>query len=97
MTIESKWNDDLIWMPSQLYLNIKHSGKFYVIYLRWRWDDPWSGYLCETTENYDVNELDYDWITLKSSELFCRHHDINDLKKAAIAEVEMILNTTPNT
>ena len=36
------WDEDLIWCPSQCYLSISFKGKTYIIYLRWRWSDPWS-------------------------------------------------------
>lgn len=40
---ESEWVEDLIWCPSQLYLELGNiNGNSYTLYLRWRGDDPWS-------------------------------------------------------
>jgi len=39
------WKRSLIWCPSQLTKSIKYKGKSYELYGRWRWDDPWSGYI----------------------------------------------------
>jgi len=33
--------DELIWCPSQCYYHIQGNGKDYILYLRWRWEDPW--------------------------------------------------------
>ena len=36
------WDDDLIWCPSQCHANVTApDGTKAVLYLRWRWDDPW--------------------------------------------------------
>ena len=39
------WNRSLVWCPSQLTKSINYKGKHYELYGRWRWDDPWTGYL----------------------------------------------------
>lgn len=43
MKIVGKWSDDLIWCPSQCELEVEHEGTKYLLYLRWRWNDPWAG------------------------------------------------------
>ena len=37
----TKWDDNLIWCPSQIYRTFEYNGKQYQLYGRWRWDDPW--------------------------------------------------------
>jgi hypothetical protein len=39
--IENGWDIDLIWCPSQIYKTFTVNQKEYIIYLRWRFDDPW--------------------------------------------------------
>lgn len=39
------WKRDLIWCPSQLNKIIVYNGNEYLLYARWRWDDPWTGYI----------------------------------------------------
>lgn len=56
MKIIRDWHDDLIWCPSQCYLLVSDSkGDIYTVYLRWRWEDPWSCDLVEgdLLEDYD--------------------------------------------
>lgn len=43
--VEIRWEDDLIWCPSQCYAPITYNGVDYVLYLRWRWGDPWQGHI----------------------------------------------------
>jgi len=39
------WDRDLLWCPSQLNKHIVYNNKNYTLYARWRWDDPWTGYI----------------------------------------------------
>lgn len=42
MTHPVQWDDDLIWCPSQCYADVAYpDGTPAVLYLRWRWSDPW--------------------------------------------------------
>jgi len=43
--IENGWDIDLIWCPSQIYKTFTVNQKEYIIYLRWRFDDPWEVYI----------------------------------------------------
>ena len=36
-----QWFDELIGCPSQCYHHIQRNGIDYILYLRWRWEDPW--------------------------------------------------------
>lgn len=40
--INGNWSNDLIWCPSQLFLNIEVDDEAYQIYCRWRHEDPWT-------------------------------------------------------
>lgn len=40
--LKGEWLDDLIWCPSQCYYAFDYKGTEYTIYLRWRWDNPWT-------------------------------------------------------
>jgi hypothetical protein len=40
-----EWFDELTWFPSQCYCHIQHQGVDYILYLRWRWTDPWQAYV----------------------------------------------------
>ena len=43
--LEPIWDNDLIMCPSQCYCYFEADGQKYCIYLRWRWDDPWTAQL----------------------------------------------------
>lgn len=46
MAEPTTWDDDLIWCPSQCYLDVTFDdGTPAILYLRWRHDDPWTGHI----------------------------------------------------
>lgn len=64
MKIEEEiWYEELIWCPSQCYYYFKNplTRKLYCIYLRWRYNDPWTAELIECDEDYEfIDELDWE-------------------------------------
>lgn len=48
-----EWFHELIWCPSQCYYRIQHNGIDHILYLRWRWDDPWHGYVIKNASSPD--------------------------------------------
>lgn len=60
MEIEfNKWYEDLIWCPSQCYYYFMDGKVLKCIYLRWRYDDPW------TVDLITFPSLDPDWNNAK--------------------------------
>lgn len=59
-----KWDEDLIWCPSQCYYYFKDldTEQIYCIYLRWRHDDPWTAELVKV-EGENLSEW-CDWETI---------------------------------
>ncbi len=80
VSILGNWRDDLCWCPSQCYLKISYLNKNYEIYLRWRWEDPWSATLCDDDGLY--HQLNIEFFTDKQ---------IEEVKKASIKEAKRIL------
>ena len=81
--INGTWEDDLIWCPSQCYYRFTYKGTSYIIYLRWRHDDPWTAELIEgdfVGEHWRYMDVGY-------------HTESNwsGLKPAAIKEVKRLL------
>ena len=37
--------DDLTWSPSQCYSYLQHKGVDFILYLHWRWKNPWQAYV----------------------------------------------------
>ena len=48
-----EWFDELTWSPSQCYCHIRHQGVDYILYLRWRWTDPWQAYVIRNADSLD--------------------------------------------
>lgn len=44
------WQDRLDWNPSECYRRFQYQGQTYRLYLRWRWQDPWQGYIIKDLE-----------------------------------------------
>jgi len=46
-----EWFDEIIGSPSQCYCHIQHQGVDYILYLRWRWTDPWQAYVIKNADS----------------------------------------------
>ncbi len=46
-----KWLDELTGSLSQCYCHIQHKGVDYILYLRWRWIDPWQAYVIKNADS----------------------------------------------
>lgn len=54
------WDEDLIRCPSQIQRHFEYNGETYTIYLRWRWDDPWSAQIITPSGVWlDIDVCDY--------------------------------------
>lgn len=84
------WDNTLIMCPSQCYCNFEGDGKKHCIYLRWRWDDPWTAQLVPLNDNL---EFDYnaDWIYLPVNDY--THDDYLELQKECIQIVNKMFDT----
>jgi hypothetical protein len=49
-----QWFDHLIWCPSQCYYHIQYKGKDYILYLRWRWEDPWQAHVIKNAASLEA-------------------------------------------
>lgn len=74
----SFWVNDLIMCPSQCYCPFEYEGSNFCIYLRWRWEDPWSASIvpCNSDGSFNYN---VDWIPLEIN--FYKHDDYKRLQK----------------
>jgi hypothetical protein len=47
------WDVDFSMCPSQshCFKHIKQGGVDFMLYLRWRWEDPWEGYIIKNVAN----------------------------------------------
>ena len=66
-----QWFDELIWTPSQCYYRLQHKGADYILYLRWRWTDPWQAYVIRNAASLSsMNNGESVW----SGDVFEIHH-----------------------
>lgn len=97
------WEDELIWCPSQCYLSIEYKGLQYIIYLRWRHNDPWTATLVEcrndglfhmhsggVTYNDDGHKI-ADWVGLNIN--YYRDCELEKLKNHVVRVVNNCLIT----
>ena len=78
------WDNDLIMCPSQCYCYFETLGNKYCIYLRWRWDEPWSAQVVPCDENWEF-DYDSDWRELDVP--FITHDDYKRLQKRCVKKV----------
>ena len=48
-----EWFYELIWCPSQCYYRVQHNGIDYILYLRWRWANPWHSHVIKNAATLD--------------------------------------------
>lgn len=63
------WDCELISCPSQCYCKFldKTENKIYCIYLRWRWNDPWTSELIPCEEDGEISYSKHEpWIEIKT-------------------------------
>ncbi|OGO75554.1 MAG: hypothetical protein A3K45_03125 [Chloroflexi bacterium RIFOXYC12_FULL_59_14] len=82
-----EWFYELIWCPSQCYYHIQHNGDDYILYLRWRWDNPWHGYVIKHAATLD--EM-HDKKALWSEDVFAIHHAQYSDKEIDLAQESII-------
>jgi hypothetical protein len=82
------WREDLIKCPSQCYFEFKHEDRPYVIYLRWRWDDPWTMDIVENTELRMCDDLNR-WTSIPVE--FYTHDQLDFLKNEAMIKTQLFL------
>ena len=87
------WEDSMLWCPSQcyLYFYVEKGDKkdFYMIYLRWRHEDPWTGDLFKTDEK--GNEIAGSRIELESAYDFGEASSLDSLKSAVLEEAKQVI------
>lgn len=83
------WVDDLIWCPSQCYGHIQYKGTDYILYLRWRWEDPWQGHIVKNAKDERLMHHDN---TVWSEDIFEKRglfFTDEELDKAKLALIEI--------
>ena len=65
-----KWECSMMRCPSQCYYRTQRNGVDYVLYLRWRWDDPWRAHIVKNADSERAtSRADSEW----SSDVFKQH------------------------
>ncbi len=82
-TIVNDWQDSLIWCPSQCELHITYKNNAFILYLRWRHDDPW------TADLIADEGVDEKWITLDIS--YWKDTELEQCKKQAIVMAKLYI------
>lgn len=100
--ILGKWDDDLLWCPSQCYLSIEYNNKKYFIYLRWRYDDPWECHLMDENQKFIKKNKNKFWFDLfeeystEGNYIYYRDSELKNAKKKAIELAKRWLKENQN-
>lgn len=86
---DPEWQNHLIMCPSQCYCNFEVDGNKYCIYLRWRWDDPWTAQLVPLDDQWEFN-FNANWTYLPVHDYI--HDDYLKLQKECIQIVNKMFN-----
>jgi hypothetical protein len=84
--IKSDWVDSMMWCPSQCWLKILYKGHRWTLYLRWRWEDPWSA---DLIQGWDTTATKKRWEELRIP--FFIDEEVDKCKEAAISAAEKFL------
>jgi hypothetical protein len=49
-----EWFYELIWCPSQCYYHLQRSAVDYILYLRWRHENPWHAYIIKNKASLEA-------------------------------------------
>ena len=80
-----EWFYELIWCPSQCYYHLQHNGADYILYLRWRHENPWQACVVRNAANLDEMHADN---AVWSEDIF----ELNDVQYAD-DEIELAKET----
>jgi len=84
---KNRWLDSMIWCPSQCYMHVvDDDGNDYVLYLRWRHEDPWQGHIIAGASNYFLEDGEWSPDLFEQHDLHFADDDVDDAK-AAIAAI----------
>lgn len=87
--ISGQWENELLWCPSQCYLEVWIEDTPFVIYLRWRHEDPWTMAIIEGVTLVDfVMNGNGVWIEIEDFLPFTRFHTMELIQKYAIEAAE---------
>jgi ribA/ribD-fused uncharacterized protein len=56
----NEFHEDLIWCPSQIYYWFMVGQEMKLVYMRWRWSDPWSIELCNVKDPSKPHDWSFD-------------------------------------
>ena len=83
----NKWDDDLIWCPSQCYYYFMDNEQLKCLYLRWRHRDPWTAELIPIDEfgEFDIYDT---WQNLNPP--FFKDSELESLKEWCLQKLGLL-------
>jgi hypothetical protein len=81
------WHDTLIWCPSQCYYHLQRNGIDFILYLRWRWEDPWQAHVIRNAASLnDLHGGKASWSedVFLENNLFYRDEELDQAKTGLI-------------
>lgn len=56
----NEFHEDLLWCPSQIYYWFMVGSEMKLVYMRWRWSDPWTIELCNVKDPSNPHDWNFD-------------------------------------
>jgi len=78
--LDKEWIESLLWCPSQIWRRARVGNKVYTLYLRWRWEDPWTFSIIEEDP---AGSKTLEWDLFAEKGLFFCDYEYKEAEKMA--------------
>lgn len=79
-----EWKCSMMMCPSQCYYHTKRNGIDYVLYLRWRWDDPWQADIIKGAKSEDFKNCEWTHDVFAKNHVYFSHDEVSLAKEKLI-------------
>lgn len=83
-----RWYCSLLWCPSQCYMHVQDQhGTHFILYLRWRWNDPWQAHIIRNAYNEQSmrdGEAEWSGNVFEGQGLYFVDEELEDAKQALL-------------
>ena len=83
-----KWYCSFLGCPSQCYRAVRRDNTAHILYLRWRWEDPWQGHIVKNAWNeasMSADEAEWSEDIFEEGNLYFEESQVEEAKEALIS------------
>jgi len=82
----NEWKCSMMMCPSQCYYHAQKDGIDYVLYLRWRWDDPWQAHIIKNAQSERIGDCaEWSGDLFEQNNISFTHEQFEQAKEKLIA------------